>query len=128
MHISILIENISFSRNCDIKMTNAKSVTDASIWEVFVSKYSALMMFPYFRKDSPESRRRRYVYSCSRSTRKRFFFLAATRCNLTARGSLGPSGRLAVHHTTGTTHSWPRACACHQPTSRDPLYNRRYTL
>ena len=31
MHESISMENISFSRNCDIKTTNAKSVTDASI-------------------------------------------------------------------------------------------------
>ena len=35
---SISIENISFSRNCDIKITNAKSVTDASIWVMFISK------------------------------------------------------------------------------------------
>ena len=32
MHGSILIENISVSSNCDIKITNAKSVTDTSIW------------------------------------------------------------------------------------------------
>ena len=37
---SISIENISFSRNCDIKITNAKSVTDATIWVMFISKNS----------------------------------------------------------------------------------------
>ena len=31
---SISIENISFSRNCDIKITNANIVTDASIWVI----------------------------------------------------------------------------------------------
>ena len=36
----ISIENISFSRNCDIKITNAKSITDSSIWVMFISKYS----------------------------------------------------------------------------------------
>ena len=40
MHEPILIENISFSRNCDIKTTNAKNVTDASIWAKFISKNS----------------------------------------------------------------------------------------
>ena len=37
MHGSISIENISFSRNCDIKITNAKSTTDASTWVIFIS-------------------------------------------------------------------------------------------
>ena len=37
---SISIENISFSKNCDNKITNAKSVTDATIWEMFISKNS----------------------------------------------------------------------------------------
>ena len=37
---SISIENISLSRNCDIKTTNAKSVTDASIWLMFISENS----------------------------------------------------------------------------------------
>ena len=36
MHGSISIENISFSRNCYIKITNAKSVMDASIWVMFI--------------------------------------------------------------------------------------------
>ena len=36
----ISIENISFSRNCDIKIPNAKSVTDASISVMFISKNS----------------------------------------------------------------------------------------
>ena len=40
MRESITIENISFSRNCDIKITNAKSVTDTSIWVMFISKNS----------------------------------------------------------------------------------------
>ena len=44
MRGSISIENIicllSFSRNCDIKITNVKSVTDASIWVMFSSKNS----------------------------------------------------------------------------------------
>ena len=40
LHGSILIENILFSRNCDIKTTNAKSITDASIWVMFISKNS----------------------------------------------------------------------------------------
>ena len=40
MHGSISIENISFSRKCDIKTTNAKSVTDTSIWVMFISKNS----------------------------------------------------------------------------------------
>ena len=35
---SISIENISFSRNFDIKITNAKSVTDAFILVMFISK------------------------------------------------------------------------------------------
>ena len=34
MHGSISIENDSFSRYCDIKTTNAKSVTDTSIWVI----------------------------------------------------------------------------------------------
>ena len=38
MRKSISIERISFSRNCDIKTTNEKSVTDASIWVMFISK------------------------------------------------------------------------------------------
>ena len=37
---SISIENISFSRNCDIKITNAKSVTNASVWVMLISKNS----------------------------------------------------------------------------------------
>ena len=37
MRGSISIENILFSRNCDIKITNAKSATDASIWVMCVS-------------------------------------------------------------------------------------------
>ena len=37
---SISLENILFSRNCDIKTSNAKSVTDASVWVVFISKNS----------------------------------------------------------------------------------------
>ena len=40
MQISILIEAILFSRNCDNKTTNAKSVKDASIWLMFISKNS----------------------------------------------------------------------------------------
>ena len=40
MHGSISIENISFSRNCDIKTTNPKSVTDASVWVTSISKNS----------------------------------------------------------------------------------------
>ena len=40
---SISIENISFSRNCDIKTTNAKSVTDHSIWVAFISKNSVTL-------------------------------------------------------------------------------------
>ena len=40
MHGSILIENMSFSRNCDIKTTNVKRVMDASIWVMFISKIS----------------------------------------------------------------------------------------
>ena len=42
MHRSFLIENISFSRNCDTctKTKNTKSVTDASIWVMFISKNS----------------------------------------------------------------------------------------
>ena len=38
---SIWLENISFSRNCDIEITNAKSVTDAPIWVMFISKNSS---------------------------------------------------------------------------------------
>ena len=38
MYGSISIEIKSFSKQCDIKTTNAKSVTDASIWVVFISK------------------------------------------------------------------------------------------
>ena len=40
MRGSISIENITFSRNCDNKITNAKSITDASIWAMFISKNS----------------------------------------------------------------------------------------
>ena len=40
VHGSISIENTSFSRNSDIKTTNVKSVTDASIWVMFISKNS----------------------------------------------------------------------------------------
>ena len=40
MHGSISIENVLFSRNCDIKTTNAKSVTDASIRVMFISRNS----------------------------------------------------------------------------------------
>ena len=40
MRRSISIENISFSRNCDMNITNAKSITDASIWVMFISKNS----------------------------------------------------------------------------------------
>ena len=36
----ISIENILFSRNCDINITNAESVTDASIWSMYISKIS----------------------------------------------------------------------------------------
>ena len=40
MRGSISMENIFFSRNCDIKITNTKSVTDASIRVMFISKIS----------------------------------------------------------------------------------------
>ena len=40
MRGSILIENMSFSRNCDIKITNAQRVAGASIWVMFISKNS----------------------------------------------------------------------------------------
>ena len=40
MHGSISFENISFSKQCDIKTTNVKSITDASIWVMFTSKNS----------------------------------------------------------------------------------------
>ena len=40
MHGSISIENISFPRNWDIKITNANSVTDASVWAMFISANS----------------------------------------------------------------------------------------
>ena len=40
MLISISIENKSFSRNCDIKTANAKSVMDAFIWVMFFIKNS----------------------------------------------------------------------------------------
>ena len=43
MHGSISIENISFSRNCDIKTTNAKSIMDPSTWEMFISKNSNML-------------------------------------------------------------------------------------
>ena len=38
MRRSISIKNIWFARNCDIETTNAKSVMDASIWVMFISK------------------------------------------------------------------------------------------
>ena len=40
MRESISIENILFSRNWDIKIINAKSVTDSSIWVMFISENS----------------------------------------------------------------------------------------
>ena len=40
MHESISKENVSFSRNCDIKKTNAKSVTDTFILVMFISRNS----------------------------------------------------------------------------------------
>ena len=42
MHGSISVESISFSRNCDIKVANAKSVTYmyTSIWVMYISKNS----------------------------------------------------------------------------------------
>ena len=40
MRGSISIENILFSRNCDIEMTDGRSVTDASICVMFISKNS----------------------------------------------------------------------------------------
>ena len=40
MRGSISIENISFSRNCDIKITNAKSATEASTQVLFISQNS----------------------------------------------------------------------------------------
>ena len=43
MHEFISIENISFSRNCDIKITNAKSITNASIWVMFISTNSDML-------------------------------------------------------------------------------------
>ena len=39
----ISIENISFTRNCDTEITNAKSVTDASIWVMFIHKISGTL-------------------------------------------------------------------------------------
>ena len=38
MRGSISIENVSFSRYRDIKITNVKSITGASIWVMFISK------------------------------------------------------------------------------------------
>ena len=43
MRGSISIETLLFSRNSDIKITNAKSVTDASIWVMFFYKNSATL-------------------------------------------------------------------------------------
>ena len=43
MRGSISIEIISFSRNSDINKTNVKSVTDASIWVMFISKNSDML-------------------------------------------------------------------------------------
>ena len=53
MHGSISIENKSFSRNCDIKTTNAKSVTDTSIWVMFISKNSDTLKIVYSLLNSP---------------------------------------------------------------------------
>ena len=33
-------KHVVFSRNCDINITNAKSITDASIWVKFICKNS----------------------------------------------------------------------------------------
>ena len=38
--IEALWQKKSFSRNCDIKITNAKSVTDTTIWVMFIFKNS----------------------------------------------------------------------------------------
>ena len=43
MHRSISIANISLSRNLVIKVTDAKSVTDASLWVMFTSKNSDML-------------------------------------------------------------------------------------
>ena len=43
MQGSISIENTSFLRHCDIRITNGKSVTDASILEMFLSKNSDML-------------------------------------------------------------------------------------
>ena len=66
MHGSISIENISFSRNCDIKQQNTKSVTGASIWVKFISKNSNTLEIMHslwfkciFRLDASASFRRR---------------------------------------------------------------------
>ena len=42
LHVQIHFsrKHTSFSRNCDIKTTNANSITDASIWVKFISKNS----------------------------------------------------------------------------------------
>ena len=37
-------QNVSFSRNFDIKITNAKSVTDASIWVIMVISKNSNML------------------------------------------------------------------------------------
>ena len=42
MRGSISIENM-FSRNCKIRITNAKSVSDASIWIMIIAKNSDLL-------------------------------------------------------------------------------------
>ena len=55
MHGSILIENISLSRNCDIKTTNTKSVTDASIWVMFIFKDSDTLEIENSLLNSPTS-------------------------------------------------------------------------
>ena len=43
MHRSISIANISLSRNLVIKVTDAKSVMDASLWVMFTSKNSDML-------------------------------------------------------------------------------------
>ena len=43
MRGSIAIENMLFSRNYDINITNAKSITDDSIWVMFISKISDML-------------------------------------------------------------------------------------
>ena len=53
MHGLISIENISFSRNCDIKAINAKSVTDASIMVMFICKNSDTLEMKHSLLNSP---------------------------------------------------------------------------